>query len=59
MDQYVFLFFLVIGACCCIYSAMIIPETKNKSFQEINMLFSKRNGIKVEEIDEHELQPLH
>lgn len=45
MRQYVFIFFLVVGVLCTAYVIIIIPETKNKSFQEISRMFAKRNGV--------------
>lgn len=30
---------------------MILPETKNKTFQEINLMFAKRNKIKAADIE--------
>uniref|UniRef100_H2YYN4 Major facilitator superfamily (MFS) profile domain-containing protein n=1 Tax=Ciona savignyi TaxID=51511 RepID=H2YYN4_CIOSA len=43
MGPYVFLFFLCICAIATAYVVIIIPETKGKTFQEINNMFVKRN----------------
>uniref|UniRef100_H2YYN7 Major facilitator superfamily (MFS) profile domain-containing protein n=1 Tax=Ciona savignyi TaxID=51511 RepID=H2YYN7_CIOSA len=42
MGPYVFLFFLCICAIATAYVVIIIPETKGKTFQEINNMFVKR-----------------
>uniref|UniRef100_H2YYN8 Major facilitator superfamily (MFS) profile domain-containing protein n=1 Tax=Ciona savignyi TaxID=51511 RepID=H2YYN8_CIOSA len=58
MGPYVFLFFLCICAIATAYVVIIIPETKGKTFQEINNMFVKRNKVKepemmLEEAHEH------
>ena len=60
MNQYVFMVFLVVSALVTAYIGMVIPETKNKTFNEISMMFSARNGIKDVEgkNDEMEMKPL-
>uniref|UniRef100_H2YYN2 Major facilitator superfamily (MFS) profile domain-containing protein n=1 Tax=Ciona savignyi TaxID=51511 RepID=H2YYN2_CIOSA len=50
MGPYVFLFFLCICAIATAYVVIIIPETKGKTFQEINNMFVKRNKVKEPEM---------
>lgn len=42
--------FIIFGVICLvtlIYIWIVIPETKNKTFQEISQLFAKRNGVEI------------
>uniref|UniRef100_H2YYN5 Major facilitator superfamily (MFS) profile domain-containing protein n=1 Tax=Ciona savignyi TaxID=51511 RepID=H2YYN5_CIOSA len=45
MGPYVFLFFLCICAIATAYVVIIIPETKGKTFQEINNMFRHTNTL--------------
>ncbi|XP_077971738.1 solute carrier family 2, facilitated glucose transporter member 5-like isoform X2 [Styela clava] len=56
MGQYVFVVFLISGAISTAYTFFVIPETKNKSFQEISLIFAKRNGIKEFDIEKDEIE---
>ncbi|CAK8678795.1 solute carrier family 2, facilitated glucose transporter member 5-like [Clavelina lepadiformis] len=51
MGPYVFLFFLAVCVVATVYIIMVVPETKNKTFQEINLMFAKRNKIKNANLD--------
>jgi len=44
---YVFLVFMAVCVCITIYLQIVMPETRNKTFGEINALFAQRNGIEV------------
>lgn len=44
---WVFLVFMVVCAFATAYCAIVLPETKGKTFNEINDLFAKRNGVKA------------
>ncbi|XP_063065063.1 solute carrier family 2, facilitated glucose transporter member 5-like [Engraulis encrasicolus] len=44
--------FVIFGVICLltlIYIQIFVPETKNKTFQEISHLFAKRNGVEITE----------
>lgn len=43
---WVFLIFMVVCTVATVFLALVLPETKGKTFQEINDLFAKRNGLK-------------
>jgi len=51
MGSFCFVFFLVVCVAALVYIVMILPETKNKTFQEINLMFAKRNKIKAADIE--------
>ena len=51
MKAYVFLFFLAICVFAATYVFVILPETKHKTFQEINIMFAKRNKIKEADLE--------
>ena len=51
MKAYVFLFFLAVCVFGATYVFAILPETKHKTFQEINMMFAKRNKVKKSDIE--------
>ncbi|XP_028596582.2 solute carrier family 2, facilitated glucose transporter member 5-like isoform X1 [Podarcis muralis] len=59
MDQglgaYSFLIFCGICLLTVIYIFLVVPETKNKTFMEINQIMAKRNGTE-EEADKEELK---
>ena len=46
MGAYVFLFFLAVCVFAAAYVFAILPETKHKTFQEISIMFAKRNKLK-------------
>ncbi|XP_053136754.1 solute carrier family 2, facilitated glucose transporter member 5-like isoform X2 [Hemicordylus capensis] len=48
LGPYCFLIFCGICLATVIYIFLIVPETKNKTFMEINQIMAKRNGIEVE-----------
>nr|XP_009859000.1 solute carrier family 2, facilitated glucose transporter member 5-like isoform X2 [Ciona intestinalis] len=54
MGPYVFIFFLFICVIATAYVIIIIPETKGKTFQEINGLFAKRNNVKLSDVEMEE-----
>ncbi|XP_039270735.1 solute carrier family 2, facilitated glucose transporter member 5-like [Styela clava] len=43
---WVFLIFMVVCTCATVFLALVLPETKGKTFNEISDLFAKRNGMK-------------
>uniref|UniRef100_A0A7M4E432 Solute carrier family 2, facilitated glucose transporter member 5 n=1 Tax=Crocodylus porosus TaxID=8502 RepID=A0A7M4E432_CROPO len=47
LGAYSFLVFCVICLATIIYIFFIVPETKNKTFMEINQIMAKRNGVEV------------
>ncbi|VTJ57539.1 Hypothetical predicted protein [Marmota monax] len=47
--------FLVFAGLClltAVYTYVVIPETKGRTFVEINHIFAKRNGVEIPEIKE-------
>jgi len=56
LGPYVFIFFLVICVFGCVFTYKYVPETKNKTFQEIGLLFDELNGIKKAGYDEVQLE---
>ena len=54
MKAYVFIVFLAVCIFAATYVFLIVPETKHKTFQEINTMFAKRNGVKEEDVEEEE-----
>ncbi|XP_061457242.1 solute carrier family 2, facilitated glucose transporter member 5-like isoform X2 [Rhineura floridana] len=55
MGPYSFLIFCGICLATVIYIFIIVPETKNKTFMEINQIMAKRNGTE-EDVDKEELK---
>ncbi|XP_066545627.1 solute carrier family 2, facilitated glucose transporter member 11b isoform X2 [Amia ocellicauda] len=55
LQQYCFLVFLVICSLVALYIFFIVPETKNKTFLEIQQEFQARNGIKLDENNKPEV----
>nr|CAB3266210.1 solute carrier family 2, facilitated glucose transporter member 5-like [Phallusia mammillata] len=51
MGSYVFVFFLVICVIATAYVMIVLPETKNETFQDISLMFAKRNGIQKNTIE--------
>lgn len=47
---YCYLIFCVICLGAALYTYVIIPETKNKTFMEISQMFAARNNIAEEEL---------
>uniref|UniRef100_A0A8C5EN29 Solute carrier family 2, facilitated glucose transporter member 5-like n=1 Tax=Gouania willdenowi TaxID=441366 RepID=A0A8C5EN29_GOUWI len=47
---YCYLIFCAIGFGVAIYTTVIIPETKNKTFMEISQMFGPRNNVLKEEL---------
>lgn len=41
-----------------VYIFFIVPETKNKTFMEINRIMAKRNKVEIQE-DKEELEDFH
>ncbi|XP_060114857.1 solute carrier family 2, facilitated glucose transporter member 5-like [Heteronotia binoei] len=55
LGPYCFLIFCGICLATVIYVFLIVPETKNKTFMEINQSMAKRNGIELQ-ADKEELK---
>lgn len=49
IGAYSFLIFTAICLLTTIYIYVVIPETKGKTFVEINRIFAKRNGVEIPE----------
>lgn len=58
LGAYSFIIFAVICLLTTIYIFMVIPETKGKSFIEINQIFAKKNKVSDVHPDKEELQDL-
>jgi len=56
LGPYVFIFFLSVCIFGCVFTYKYVPETKNKTFQEIGILFDELNGIKKAGYDEVQLE---
>ncbi|XP_068027597.1 solute carrier family 2, facilitated glucose transporter member 5-like isoform X1 [Anomalospiza imberbis] len=52
LGPYSFLIFCAICVATMLYIFFIVPETKNKTFMEINRIMSKRNKVEVQESKE-------
>ncbi|NWZ90728.1 GTR5 protein, partial [Nesospiza acunhae] len=52
LGPYSFLIFCAICVATVLYIFFIVPETKNKTFMEINRLMAKRNKVEVQESKE-------
>ncbi|XP_069466132.1 solute carrier family 2, facilitated glucose transporter member 5 [Ambystoma mexicanum] len=48
LNEFCFLVFSAICLVTFIYIIIVVPETKNKTFLEINQMLAKRNGLEVE-----------
>nr|XP_060615042.1 solute carrier family 2, facilitated glucose transporter member 5-like [Anolis sagrei ordinatus] len=55
LGAYCFLIFCGICLVTDIYIFFVVPETKNKTFMEINQIMAKRNGVGIEEANKEEL----
>lgn len=58
LGAYSFIIFAVICLLTTIYIFMVIPETKGKSFIEINQIFAKKNKVSDVYPEKEELQDL-
>ncbi|NXE17930.1 GTR5 protein, partial [Ardeotis kori] len=58
LGPYCFLIFCAICLASIIYIFFIVPETKNKTFMEINKIMAKRNKVEIQE-DKEELKDFH
>ncbi|NWT27879.1 GTR5 protein, partial [Cardinalis cardinalis] len=52
LGPYSFLIFCAICVATALYIFFIVPETKNKTFMEINRIMAKRNKVEVQESKE-------
>ncbi|XP_074831983.1 solute carrier family 2, facilitated glucose transporter member 5-like isoform X2 [Carettochelys insculpta] len=59
LGAYCFLIFCAICLATVIYIFIIVPETKGKTFMEINKVMAKRNKVQIdkEELDEFQTPP--
>ncbi|KFV42513.1 Solute carrier family 2, facilitated glucose transporter member 5, partial [Tyto alba] len=55
LGPYSFLIFCAICVLTIVYIFFIVPETKNKTFMEINRIMAKRNKVEIQE-DKEELK---
>ncbi|KAM9370199.1 solute carrier family 2, facilitated glucose transporter member 5-like [Phaethornis superciliosus] len=55
LGPYSFLIFCAICLATIIYIFIVVPETKNKTFMEINRIMAKRNKVEIQE-DKDELK---
>lgn len=58
LGAYSFIIFAVICLLTTIYIALIIPETKNKTFIEINQTFAKMNKVSAIPSESQEMAEL-
>ncbi|NWQ88947.1 GTR5 protein, partial [Burhinus bistriatus] len=58
LGPYSFLIFCAICLATIVYIFFIVPETKNKTFMEINKIMAKRNKVDIQE-DKEELKDFH
>nr|QNS26354.1 glucose transporter 5 [Archilochus colubris] len=58
LGPYSFLIFCAICLATIIYIFIVVPETKNKTFMEINRIMAKRNKVEIQE-DKDELKDFH
>ncbi|XP_023555152.1 solute carrier family 2, facilitated glucose transporter member 7 [Octodon degus] len=49
LGPYCFITFMALCALTAAYTCVVIPETKGKTFVEINRIFAKRNGVEIPE----------
>jgi len=47
LGPYVFIFFGMVSLFAFLYCLKITPETKGKSFEEIQVYFAKLNGVEI------------
>lgn len=59
MQSYVFLFFFAVCLVGTIFIYYILPETRNKTFREINRMFAKLNKLSQDEMDLDDEQSKH
>ncbi|NXU15439.1 GTR5 protein, partial [Pardalotus punctatus] len=52
LGPYSFLIFCAICLATMLYIFFIVPETKNKTFMEINRIMAKRNKVEIQEAEE-------
>uniref|UniRef100_A0A663LSM4 Solute carrier family 2, facilitated glucose transporter member 5 n=1 Tax=Athene cunicularia TaxID=194338 RepID=A0A663LSM4_ATHCN len=57
LGPYSFLVFCAICVATAVYIFFIVPETKNKTFIEINRIMAKRNKVEIQE--DRELEDVH
>ncbi|NWS53726.1 GTR5 protein, partial [Chunga burmeisteri] len=57
LGPYSFLIFCAICLATIVYIFFIVPETKNKTFMEINRIMAKRNKVEIQE-DKEELKDI-
>ncbi|NWS71334.1 GTR5 protein, partial [Crotophaga sulcirostris] len=58
LGSYCFLVFCAICLITLVYIFFIVPETKNKTFMEINRIMAKRNKVEIQE-DKEQLKDFH
>lgn len=49
VGPYVFIFFATVTSFTMVFLAKFAPETKGKSFSQIEAEFAKLNGVEIEE----------
>ena len=64
MGPYCYLLFFSICLLVAVYVLLVVPETRNKTFMEISLMFASRNGAEDEEMElevaaEHALSKLN
>ncbi|KAM6216898.1 solute carrier family 2, facilitated glucose transporter member 7 [Rhynchocyon petersi] len=59
IGPYSFLIFAGICLLTAVYIHLVIPETKGKTFVEINRIFAKRNGVEITEKKEEITEELY
>ncbi|XP_027643193.2 solute carrier family 2, facilitated glucose transporter member 5 isoform X2 [Falco peregrinus] len=52
LGPYSFLIFCAICLATVVYIFFIVPETKNKTFMEINRIMARRNKVEIQEVKE-------
>ena len=52
IGEYVFVFFAAVSLFCMLFLGKFAPETKGKSFSQIDAEFAVMNGTKVPQTDE-------
>ncbi|NXJ74468.1 GTR5 protein, partial [Trogon melanurus] len=58
LGPYIFLIFCAICLATMVYIFFIVPETKNKTFMEINKIMAKRNKVEIQD-DKEEFKDFH
>lgn len=56
LGAYSFIIFAIICLLTTIYTFLVVPETKAKTFMEINQIFAKMNKVSEVYPDKEELQ---